>query len=311
MLPAFDFPSFCTFETLKCSSWAFPLSSWFPIIGARVNPLKPSLLIYASYSSSSFPACTWSPSESKNDALESNSGKSFSVLSQPSLPFKCPPDPIWGSPAAKKLKSPVPPVLKVLTSETVSPLENLYIYSVSGSNPSKVTWLLEYPERFVFSITVASRTVASLKSFFAFSFANSNFPFSFVFAYHVKFLSVTSFPIVNISFVKIIFWSFRFTSGCTSLSSVEGVPLSTSGVTSSDALLTSSLGVTSFDASLTSSFGVASFNWASSSAASTTFVLNLISLPSNPNPNGENTETNISIAKNKLNLLFIIYLLFS
>ena len=204
MLPAFDFPSFCTFETLKCSSWAFPLSSWFPIIGARVNPLKPSLLIYASYCSSSFPLSTWSPSESKNDALESNSGKSFSVLSQPSLPFKYPCDPIWGSPAAKKLKSPVPPVLKVLTSETVSPLENLYIYSVSGSNPSKVTWLLEYPERFVSSITVASRTFASLKSFSAFSFANSNFPFSFVSAYHVKFLSVPSFPIVNIAFVWIL-----------------------------------------------------------------------------------------------------------
>ena len=241
---------------------------------------------------------TWSPSESKNDALGSNSGKSFSVLSQPFSSSSSKPAPIWGSPAAKKLKSPVLPVLKVLTSETVSPLENLYIYSVSGSNPSSVTELLEKPSLFVSSITVASRTVASLKSFSAFSFANSNFPFSFVFAYHVKFLSVTSFPIVNISFVKIIFWSFRSTSGCTSLSSVEGVSLSTSGVTS-------------FDASLTSSFGVASFNWASSSAASTTFVLNLISLPSNPNPNGENTETNISIAKNKLNLLFIIYLLFS
>ena len=254
---------------------------------------------------------TWSPSESKNDALESNPGKSFSVLSQPFSSSSSKPAPIWGSPAAKKLKFPFPPVLKVLTSENASPLENLYIYSVSGSNPSKVTWLLEYPGRFVFSITVASRTFASLKSFSAFSFANSNFPFSFVFAYHVKFLSVPSFPIVNISFVNL------------TSSSVEDVPLSTSGVTSSDALLSSSfgvasldasltsLGVTSFDASLTSSFGVPSFDWASSSAASTTFVLNLISLPSNPNPNGENTETNISIAKNKLNLLFIIYLLFS
>ena len=241
---------------------------------------------------------TWSPSESKNDALGSNPGKSFSVLSQPFSSSSSKPAPIWGSPTAKKLKSPFPPVLKVLTSENASPLENLYIYSVSGSNPSKVTWLLEYPGRFVFSITVASRTVASLKSFSAFSFANSNFPFSFVFAYHVKFLSVPSFPIVNISFVNL------------TSSSVEDVPLSISGVTSSDALLTS-LGVTSFDASLTSSFGVPSFDWASSSAASTTFVLNLISLPSNPNPNGENTETNISIAKNKLNLLFIIYLLFS
>ena len=160
--------------------------------------------MYSSYCSSSDDVFTWSPSDSKNDALGSILGKSFKVLSHPSLPFKYPPEPIWGSPAIKKLKSSVPCVLKFTTSETVSPLEYLYIYSVFGFNPSSVTELLENPFLFTFSITFASKTVAPVKSLSTLASLNSNFPGTLVFEYHVKFLSEGSFPIVNMAFVWIL-----------------------------------------------------------------------------------------------------------